>query len=185
MTSDEIALAGIDGESEEPGYRQLGPVRIRRDASFGPIALVLVSLAGILAVLWGQLFADPGINVTLFDAGLVDDHGIGKVVAFEELDLYVVGLEDGRIRAVDGRLDGTTCRVRYLPDDGRGRVLNPNGTTGVLEDGCTGGVWAMTGDVISGSDEPLRTPQITFKQGDEAALHVWVEIITLDVSTGE
>lgn len=185
MASDQVTIEGVDGDSEEPGYRRVGPVRIRRDASFGPIALVLVSLAGIFAVFWGQFFTDPGIDVTLFDAGRVDDHAIGVVMAFEESDLYVVGLEDGRIRAVDGRLEGTGCVVRYLPDDSRGRLRNPNGTAGVLEDACTGAVWAMTGDVISGADEPLRTPQITFKRDDEGALRVWVEIITVDVTSGE
>ena len=185
MTNDRTTLAGVDGELEEPGYRQVGPVRIRRDASFGPIALVAVSLAGILAVLWGQLFADPGIAVTQFDAGPIDDHGIGKVVVFEELDLYVVGLEDGRIRAVDGRLDGTDCSVRYLPDDGRGRVRNPSGVRGVLEDACSGGVWSVAGDAISGSDEPLRTPQVAFRWDAAGVLHVWVEMITLTVSAGD
>jgi len=140
---------------------------------------------GIFAVLWGQLFATPGIDVTLFDAGRVDDHGIGLVVVFAELDLYVLGLEDGRIRAVDGRLNGTECRVSYLPDDERGQELNPTGMTGVLGDACTGAVWAMTGDVISGTDEPLRTPQITFKRDSEGELRVWVEVITLDVTTGD
>ena len=185
MTSDGTSLQGVDSEPEEPGYRQIGPVRIRRDASIGPIVLVAVSLAGILAVLWGQLFAAPGIVVTQFDAGPLDDHGIGQVVAFPELDLYVIGLEDGRIRAVDGRLDGTECRVTYLPDDARGRTRNPDGVTGTLEDTCSGGVWAMTGDVISGADEPLRTPLVTFHRDDAGLLHVWVELITLDVSTGE
>lgn len=185
MTSDESSVEGVDSESEGPGYRQIGPVRLRRDASIGPMVLVVVSLAGVLAVLWGQLFAAPGIVVTQFDAGPLDDHGIGKVVVFPELDLYVIGLEDGRIRAVDGRLDGSECRVAYLPDDARGRVRNPNGVAGALEDACSGGVWAMTGDAISGADEPLRTPFVTFRRDDAGLLHVWVELITLDVSAGE
>lgn len=185
MTSEYTTLEDVDEDPGGPGYRQVGPVRIRRDASYGPIVLVLVSLIGIFAVLWGQLFADPGIEVTLFDAGRVTDHDIGQVVVFEELDLYVIGLEDGRIRAVDGRLDGVACRVTYLPDDPRGRSRNPTGVNGVLEDSCSGGVWAMTGDVVSGSDEPLRTPQITFKRDAAGDLHVWVELITLDVTTDE
>lgn len=185
MTDDQATPEAADGESDEPGYRQVGPVRIRRDASYGPIALILVSLAGIFAVFWGQFFADPGIDVTLFDAGTVDDHAVGVVVVFEELDLYVIGLEDGRIRAVDGRLENSACTVNYLPDDPRGRSHNPTGTTGVLEDSCGGAVWALTGDAISGTNEPLRTPQITFRRDEDDALHVWVEIITLDVTTGE
>ena len=185
MTRDRAGSPAADEQSDEPGYRQVGPVRIRRDASYGPIALVLISVIGVFAVLWGQLFADPGIEVTLFDAGRVDDHAIGKVVVFEDLALYVIGLEDGRIRAVDGRLDGTDCRVTYLPDDLRGRVKNPERIPGVLEDPCSEAVWAMTGDAISGTNRPLRTPQITFKRDDAGDLHVWVEIITLEVTTGE
>jgi hypothetical protein len=185
MTTDRTTRAGVDGELEEQEYRQVGPVRIRRDASFGPIALVAVSLAGILAVLWGQLFADPGIAVTQFDAGPIDDHGIGEVVMFEELDLYIVGLEDGRIRAVDGRLDDTDCSVEYLSDDERGRVRNPSGVAGVLEDACSNGVWSVAGDAISGSDEPLRTPQVAFRRDSTGVLHVWVEIINLTVSAGD
>jgi hypothetical protein len=185
MTSDRTSIEDVESEPEETRYQQIGPVRIRRDASVGPIMLVAVSLAGILAVLWGQLFADPGIIVTQFDAGRLDAHGIGQVVAFPELDLYVIGMADGRIRAVDGRLEGTECSVTYLPDDARGRSRNPNGVMGALEDVCTGGVWAMTGDAISGAEEPLRTPLVTFHRDDVGLLHVWVELITLDVSTGE
>jgi hypothetical protein len=185
MTGDRATLERVDSEQEEPEYRQIGPVWIRRDTSIGPIVLLAVSLAGILAVLWGQLFAAPGIIVTQFDAGTLDAHGIGQVVAFPELDLYVIGMEDGRIRAIDGRLDGTECSVTYLPDDARGRSRNPNGVTGALEDACTGGVWAMTGDAISGADEPLRTPLVTFHRNDAGMLHVWVELITLDVSIDE
>ena len=178
MTGDQT-VGTPEGDPEEPGYRRIGPVQIRRDASYGPIALILVSFAG------GQFFADPGIEVTLFDAGAVDDHAVGVVVVFQELDLYVMGLEDGRIRAVDGRLENSDCTVDYLPDDPRGRSRNPNGTTGVLTDSCGGGVWAMTGDAISGTNEPLRTPQITFRRADDGLLHVWVEVITLDVTTTE
>jgi hypothetical protein len=185
MTGDLATLEAVDGESEEPAYRQVGPVRIRRDASFGPIALILVSLIGIFAVFWGELFADPGIEVTLFDAGAVDDHAIGVVVVFEQLDLYVIGLEDGRVRAVDGRLDNSSCTVSYLPDDPRGRSRNPTGASGVLEDPCGDGVWALTGDAISGTNEPLRTPQVTFLRADDGLLHVWVEIIAPAVTTGE
>ena len=38
---------------------------------------------------------------------------------------------------------------------------------------------------ISGSDQPLRTPHVTFKRDDAGVLHVWVELITIDVSAAD
>jgi len=180
MTGDGAAIGDDAPPAGEIGYRQIGPFRIRRDASIGPIALIVVSVLGIGAVFWGQFMAEPGIVVIQFDAGAVDDYAIGKVVAFEERDLYLVGMEDGRIRAVDGRVNGSDCAVTYIPDDPRGRLRNPNGVFGVLEDPCSGDVWAMTGDAISGADQPLRTPQLTFARDDAGVMHVWVEIISAD-----
>jgi hypothetical protein len=141
--------------------------------------LFVVSALGILAVFWGRFVADPAIQIELFDAGPVEALLETNVIAFPERDLYLVGLEDGRVRAVDGRVEFSGCQVDYLPDDPRGRGRNPHQQSGVLEDPCSGAVWSVAGDAIAKVDEPLRTPQISFVTNAAGVQHVFVEVITV------
>ena len=148
-----------------------------RGRPIGPLALAAFSLLAVFAVLWGFLVADPPIEFFVFDAGPVEQFAIGAVVVFDELDLYVVGLADGRLRAVDGRLRDSDCRVRWLPDDTRASGLNPNRAAGAFEDPCSGGVWAITGDAFSGTDAPLRAFGVTYALADDGVQHLYVELI--------
>lgn len=139
--------------------------------------LLLVSAAGVLAVFWGY-FNPPAIRVVMFDAGELDRFAIHRVVAYPEQDLYVVGLGDGRIRAIDGRVQPGDCRVEWLPDDARGAARNPNGPPGVYRDPCTEALWSFEGNAISGTDQPLRTPKITTRAGEDGqARRVFVEVV--------
>ncbi len=141
--------------------------------------LLLVSAIGILAVFWGRFVSDPGIEIELFDAGPTEALLERAVIAAPERDLYLVGLEDGRVRAVDGRVEFSGCAVEYRPDDPRGRAHNPHGLPGVLEDPCSGAVWSVAGDAIALVDEPLRTPNVTFERDEDGVQHVIVELITV------
>src|SRR5690606_1925119 len=107
----------------------------------GPVVLLSLSAFFIGVVIWGQL--NPmDIRVVQFDAGRADSFTINEVTAFPEADLYVVGMEDGRLRAIDGRVQASGCSVNWLPDDPRGRAHNPRGRPGVFEDPCTGALWS-------------------------------------------
>ncbi|MPZ98456.1 MAG: hypothetical protein GEU80_03800 [Dehalococcoidia bacterium] len=143
----------------------------------GPTALIVVSAAGIFAALWGGLFADPGITVRYFDAGAVNTFAIRQVNAFPEVDLYVVGLDNGKIRAIDMRVEASGCVASWLPEDWRGRAANPGRLPGVYEDPCSGAIWSMEGNAISGSELPLRTPHIEPRQGTDGKQHIFVELI--------
>lgn len=143
----------------------------------GPTAFLVVSALGIVVAIYGTYFADPNIRVRRFDAGPVSQFAIGQVNAYPDIDLYIVGLEDGRLRAIDGRVQGTACSVEWRPNDLQGSVRNPGGTPGAYVDPCGTGVWDMLGDAISGTDVPLRTPQITYLPGADGYQHVLVEMI--------
>jgi len=147
--------------------------------SLGPIALIAFSALTVLVFLWGELVADPRIDVSQFDAGPIEKFDIGKIITLDELGFYLIGMEDGRIRAVDGRNEKSGCEVIYDRDDTRGISKNPLSITGVFLDRCSDSVWALTGDAISGANYPLRTPQVTYKRDAEGILHVWVEVITV------
>ncbi len=149
--------------------------RVRRSA--GPLALVVVCALAIGAVFWGWFVADPDIDVFMLDAGAVDRLAVGEVVAFEEFDVYVVGLADGRVRAIDGIVRANRCAVRWLPDDRRALSLNPLRRPGAFADRCSDAVWAITGDVVSGTSDPLRTFQVTFRRDEAGVEHVQVEVI--------
>ena len=151
--------------------------RASAPASLGPTMLLLLTAAGVFAVFWGFL-NPPKIEVVSFDAGNVSQFAIHKVVAYPDRALYLVGLDDGRIRAIDGRVEASGCRVNWLPDDPRGAVRNPAGLPGVFEDPCSRAVWSFEGNAISGADQPLRTPHVqpTISQDGKSA-HISVELI--------
>ena len=148
-----------------------------------PAALLLVSVVSIGAVFWGQFVADPGIRVFEFDAGPVDGLEIGRVRAFPELGLYLVGLADGRVRAIDARVHSSGCTVTWRSEDERGRAANPEAMTGTFEDPCTGAYWATSGDQIEGAGrppEPLRTFELAYKTLPDGKQHIFVEVIGRD-----
>ena len=138
--------------------------------------MVVCTLA-IAAVLWGWLVADPDIDVFMLDAGPVERLAIGEVAAFEQFDVYVVGLANGRVRAIDGIVRANRCAVRWLADDQRALSLNPLGRSGAFADSCSDAVWAITGDAVSGTSDPLRTFQVTFRRDEAGVQHAHVEVI--------
>lgn len=146
----------------------------------GPGALLLITLAGVGAVLWGY-FNPPDIRVVQFDAGPISQWRTQRIIGFPEQRVYIVVLDDGRLRALDTRIEATDCIAQWRPDDPRGVAKNPGGLTGVFEDACGGGVWSMLGDAVSGSDKPLRTPLVDARPDDQGReLRVWVELINPD-----
>lgn len=143
----------------------------------GPAVFLAMTLAGIATVLYG-FFYGPTIVVVQFDAGDVSQFAIHRVVPFPQHDLYLVGLDGGRLRAIDGRVEASGCRVRWLPDDPRGTVRNPLGLPGVFEDPCSGALWSFEGNAISGADQPLRTPHVSpALSPDGRTEHIMVELI--------
>ena len=146
----------------------------------GPGALLLVTLAGIGAVFWG-FFNPPDIRVIQFDAGPVSQWRSQRIVGFPDQRVYVVALDDGRLRALDTRVEATGCGALWRPEDTRGAAGKPGGRSGGFEDGCGGGGWRMRGDAISGSEKPLRTPLVDTRPDTQGRdLHVWVELVNPD-----
>ena len=167
--------ADRDGEALGTRIGRRVPASLR-GVSWGPLALLVVSVLAIATVIWGNL-RGPGIEIRYFDAGPLSDYAIGAVLAFPEEEIYVVGMADGRLRAIDGQVESSGCSVRYLPSDERGRGRNPLRVAGVFEDPCTGALWAVTGDALSGTEEPLRTPFVLIGTADDGLQHVRVELV--------
>jgi hypothetical protein len=143
----------------------------------GPGAFVLVTAIGIGVAIYGTFFADPGIRVRRFDAGPVSLFAIRELRAYPDVDLYIVGLDDGRLRALDGRVQATDCSVEWRPDDARGAARNPGGLAGAFVDPCSAAVWDMLGNAIAGGEVPLRTPQVTYHAQADGQNHAFVEMI--------
>lgn len=139
----------------------------------GPTALLVVSAFFIGVVFWGY-FNPLDVRVEYFDAGHADSFEIGRVDAFPEQQLFVVGMQDGRLRAIDARVEESGCTVSWLPDDPRGVAYNPGGVPGVFEDPCTGATWSMEANAIAGSEKPLRTPYIDYRPTDDGT-HAFIE----------
>ncbi len=145
----------------------------------GLVSVSLITLAAIGAIFWGTLVDPPKLQVFTYDAGPVSEFEIGKVTVLDEFDIYLVGLADGRIRALDGIVEESGCAVEFRPDDPRGSARNPRGVTGAFVDPCSGAVWAITGDALSAPWplEPLRTPRVTFPEFEDGERHVLIEVI--------
>ena len=161
-----------------------GPVAERPRQTFkkwvGPGSLFLVTFLGIGAVVWGYV-NPPDVRVVQFDAGPVSQWKAQRIVGFPEQRIYVVALDDGRLRALDTRIADSGCVAQWKPDDVRGRAANPAGLPGVFEDACGGGVWSMIANAISGSAVPLRTPLVDARPDTEGReVRIWVELVNPD-----
>jgi len=159
--------------------RRLG-ARIRRWDDRGRLTLLglaLVALFGIGGVVWGALFAGREIPVQEVDAGPVSSFAIGEVAPLPDVNVYLVGIEDGRIRAVDGIVRDTGCAVRWDPSDERTRSANAAGAPGSFTDPCSGNVWTNVGNAFEGAKSPLRTFQVRYVTNAEGVQRVWVEVI--------
>ncbi|GMU41450.1 MAG: hypothetical protein AMXMBFR23_23160 [Chloroflexota bacterium] len=143
----------------------------------GPTVLLLLSMFFLGVVLWGY-FNRPDIRIEQIDVGALDEFAVGRLVARPEDNLYLVGMDDGRIRALDMRNQQTGCIVEWISDDDRGRAHNPEAQPGVFQDPCSGAVWSMVGNAISGSNVPLKTPVAAVRSAVEGGeLRVFVEMI--------
>ncbi len=154
--------------------------RVRRWDSRGRLTLfglALVFVIGLGGALWGAFFADPDVRLQQLDAGPVGEFAIGEVKPFPEQNVYLVGIEDGRIRALDGIIRDNGCAVEWLPNDARTRSVNPGDRPGAFIDHCSGAVWTALGNAFSGTSEPLRTFQVDYETNDAGVQHVWVEVI--------
>jgi hypothetical protein len=152
--------------------------RLRARLAGRPIGLagvLAVLLLGIFGVVWGSR-SDPPTRVELFDAGPVDGFAIGRVAPFPERNVYVVGLADGRLRAIDGIVKASGCAVAWLPADERGRARNVGGEPGVYADACSGGTWYATGDALPPTAEPLRTFHLNYRAATDGT-HLWIELL--------
>ena len=148
---------------------------LRVPAWVGPTALLLLSAFFIGVVLWGY-FNPAEIRVVYFDAGQADTFERGHLRAYPEQDLYIVGLEDGRLRAIDARVADSGCTATWIADDTRGIPHNPDGAPGVFEDPCSGATWSMEANAIAGTEQPLRTPYIDYRpSSDGTGVHAFVE----------
>lgn len=154
--------------------------RVRRWDARGRLTLLglaLVALVGIGGAVWGGVVADPHFSVQSLDAGPVSNFAIGKVVPYPDVNVYLVGIDDGRIRAVDGIVKDTHCAVRWDPADERTRSANAGQTPGSYTDPCSGDVWTNAGNAFSGAKSPLRTFQVRYETNEQGVQHVWVEVI--------
>ncbi|MDA0270137.1 MAG: hypothetical protein O2798_09630 [Chloroflexi bacterium] len=140
------------------------PRRLTAREAIGPTALLLISMIGLGAVVWGYL-NQPDIRIAIVDVGALDEFAIGRFIERPEDNLYLYGMPDGRIRALDMRIQGTGCIAEWIRDEEAGRAHNPGAEPGVFRDPCDGATWSMIGNAISGSNVPLRTP-VVMVQGD-------------------
>jgi hypothetical protein len=180
MTGDMLARNWRKGSARATGvlsriYQTLGRWDSRGRITIAALAIVTAIL--LFGVLWGGFVADPDINVQKLDYGPVSQFAIGKVVPEPDTNVYLVGIQDGRIRAIDGIVETTGCAVEWHPDDQRTVVSDGNGVAGAYVDPCSGGVWNIYGDAVSGAKDPLRTFDVDYQTGDDGVQHLWVEVI--------
>jgi hypothetical protein len=153
----------------------------RRFGSNGTrLSLAVIALVfGATLFAWGRgvVTGGPAVPVRWVDAGPESAFAIGQVVALPQEHVYVIGLEDGHLRAIDGIVEGSRCAVRWLPDDPRGASKNPRGTPGVYEDTCSSAVWAASGDALAGASAPLRTFEVRGATAPDGTKRAEVEVL--------
>lgn len=138
------------------------------------VGFFVLALAGVVR---GAYFARPDIHVQWVDAGPETQYAIGRVIPLVGQGVYVIGLEDGSLRAVDGLVKGSGCWLEFLPGDERGRPQNPRQEPGAYRDPCTGAMWAASGNAIEGGRVPLRTFAVASFVAPDGTRHVRVEVL--------
>lgn len=128
------------------------------------------------AVTRGYLSGGPKVPVNWVDLGPETGFKIGELRVVEGEHVYVLPLQDGRLRALDGIVESSGCAVEWKPDDTRGAPLNFGGKPGAFVDPCSGLAWAITGDAI-GHNRPLRTFAISRLEREGQPPHVQVEVL--------
>lgn len=141
------------------------------------LAFAAFFVFALVGVVRGAFFAQPNVHVKWTDAGPESEYAIGKVIPMAGQGVYVIGLENGSLRAVDGLVKTSGCFVEFLPDDERGRTHNPRQQPGALRDPCTGAMWAANGDAIDGGHLPLRTFAVASFLAEDGTRHVRVEVL--------
>ena len=119
----------------------------------------------------------PAVPVRWVDAGAESSFEIGRVVELPGEHVYVIGLDNGQLRAIDGIVEGSRCAVRRLANDPRGSAKNPRGAPGVYEDTCSPAVWAATGDALTPETAPLRTFEVRGATAPDGTKRVEVEVL--------
>ena len=143
----------------------MSQARPRRGWPIGLVAFLLVSVAGIGAVIYGACNR-PNFDVFLFDAGPIESYEVGEPRWFPQARIFVIAPDEAEgaknLRALDAiSPSGTGCVVELVPDDERGALQNPLGRPGVYADGCSQAVWYRTGDALERTSQPLRAFHIT------------------------
>jgi hypothetical protein len=141
------------------------------------MAIGLVFIATLIAWGRGVVAGGPAVPVRWVDAGPDSAFAIGRVVELPGEHVYVIGLENGQLRAIDGIVEGSRCAVRWLPADVRGAAKNPRGEPGVYEDTCSPAVWAATGDALTPDTAPLRTFEVRANTDDDGVRRAEVEVL--------
>jgi hypothetical protein len=141
------------------------------------LAIALVFVATLFAWGRGVIAGGPAVAVRWVDAGPDAAFAIGHVVVLPGEHVYVIGLANGQLRAIDGIVEGSRCAVRWLPDDPRGAAKNPRGTAGVYEDTCSSAVWAATGDALTAETPPLRTFEVRGSTAADGTRRAEVEVL--------
>jgi hypothetical protein len=161
------------------GFARIGAVLGRWDHRgwLTIVGFALVLLIGGGGAIWGGVWAKPDIRIQEYDAGPVSKFAISEVAPYPDVNVYLVGLADGRIRALDGIVKETGCAVQWLPDDRRAVSANPDGRPGAYLDACSGAVWTLLGNAFSGTIQPLRTFEVEYFTNTEGVQHVWVEVL--------
>ena len=171
------ALSPLGGTRGSHAEALGAPTRASRRRFIGPLVFFAIFAAALGGVVWGAVFADPEVYVQQVDAGPSDRFAVGEVTAYPEYNFYMLALDNGYLRAVDGLVPGERCAVELVRDDERGRAKNPRGVAGVYRDPCSGGVWAITGDALEGTSEPLKTFFVSYRHDDAGVQHAWVEVL--------
>ena len=154
---------------------------IPRRQKAGPFLFIVVVLLAIGAVLWGRFAIDPEVTVFDYETRPITALEVGDVTEIPEIAMFVVILDEApgaaRFRVVDGLTRSTGCSVRFDPLDMRFANRNPNGKPGSFTDPCSGAVWVTTGDAVSGTSQPLRTPAFIPHTDAEGRVILNIEVI--------
>ena len=117
--------------------------------------ILLISAVGLYAVIHGYM-NPPKISIEQFDAGSISNFDIGDVVYFQDQEFYLVGMRNGKLRALKQSIKDS-CTLNYFGlRHNNDNKIKPFSIQNIFFDNCDN-LWRVNGDSFFQNQVPLKT----------------------------
>tara|TARA_Y100001970_G_scaffold159791_1_gene195544 strand:- start:30457 stop:30915 length:459 start_codon:yes stop_codon:yes gene_type:complete len=127
--------------------------------------ILLISAIGLYAVIHGYT-NPPKISIEQFDAGNIENFSIGDVIYYENKEFYLVGMNNGKLRALKQSIKGSCSLNFFAKRNNNDNKMKPLSIQNVFFDNCSN-LWHVNGDSFFQNQVPLKTLFVKIDNSNE------------------